>query len=315
MKSVAITGATGFVGANLARRLLAEGHKVNLLVRRNYGQWRVREIAGDVEIHIVDLLDGEGLAKTVAAIRPEWIFHLSVYGAYSEQGDLQQMISTNISATANLLQACLQVGFATFVNAGSSSEYGFKEGAPNEDDRLDPNSYYACTKAAAAHLCGHIARAHGVYVPTLRLYSAYGPYEEPTRLIPTLIRFLMRGQWPPLVAPETARDFVYIDDVCEAFVLAAARADGEFDAVYNVGSGVQTTLAEVVEAARRLLPITGEPEWASMPGRQWDTRHWCADISKIERELHWRPRSDFTAGLRRSIEWFAAHGDVVPEVG
>ena len=130
MKRVVITGASGFVGANLARRLLADGHQVHALLREGYDHWRVREIADVMTLHIVDLLDGEALAATTAAIRPDWVFHLAAYGAYPEQGDLHRMIATNLSATAHLLEAGRRSGCVAFVNAGSSSEYGFKEDAP-----------------------------------------------------------------------------------------------------------------------------------------------------------------------------------------
>ena len=303
MKRVVITGASGFVGANLARRLLADGHQVHALLREGYDHWRVREIADVMTLHIVDLLDGEALAATTAAIRPDWDFHLAAYGANPEQGDLHRMIATNLSATAHLLEAGRRSGCVAFVNAGSSSEYGFKEDAPAEDAHLDPNSYYACTKAAATHLCRFFARERDMNVATLRLYSAYGPYEAPTRLIPTLVRCGLRGEWPPLVNPDTARDFVYVEDICEAFVRAAEHRDGEPGAVYNVGSGMQMTLRDVVEIAREVLPVAGEPAWNTMPGRSWDTQQWRADSHKIKESLGWEPRCSFAEGLRRTVEW------------
>src|SRR6185436_2537188 len=115
------------------------------------------------------------------------------------------------------VQAGLRVGFEAFVNAGSSSEYGFKDHAPAETEWLEPNSDYAVTKAAATLYCRQVAVSGRLPLCTLRLYSIYGPYEEPTRLIPTLILHGTEGALPALAAPDTARDYVHVDDASEAY--------------------------------------------------------------------------------------------------
>jgi nucleoside-diphosphate-sugar epimerase len=303
MKRIILTGASGFVGANLARRLLRDGHELHLLLRRNHHPWRIAAIQDDAQLHETDLSDEESLARIVESVRPEWVFHLAAYGAYAPQTDLRRMVWTNILGTMNLVQACLKTGFEAFVNTGSSSEYGFKDHAPAEDESLEPNSPYAVTKASATLFCRHTARSRQVHLPTLRLYSIYGPYEEPSRLIPTLIVRGLNGQLPPLVNPETARDFVYIDDVVEAYLLAATQSFEEHGAVYNVGSGIQTTMREVVEVARRVMNIEDEPEWGSMPARQWDTQVWVSDNSKIRNALGWQPRFTLEQGLRATVDW------------
>src|SRR6202022_3882820 len=126
-----------------------------------------------------------------------------------------------------LLQAAVTAGVQAFVNAGTSSEYGYKDHAPAEDEKLEPNSDYAVTKAAAPILCPHTAQRTGVAITPLRLYSVYGPYEEPTRLVPTLIVQGLEGKLPPLVNPDVARDYIHVDDACDAFVLAATTRDQE----------------------------------------------------------------------------------------
>ncbi len=183
MKRVIITGATGFVGANLARRLLREGHEVHLLVRPKHAVWRIEEIRQDVRLHELQLHDVAAVTRVVSEIRPEWIFHLAAHGAYSQQIDLEQMVLTNINCTINLVNACLKTGFEAFVNTGSSSEYGFKDHAPAESDPLEPNSHYAVTKAAATMFCRYTAQSRGVHLPTLRLYSVFGPYEDPRTVV------------------------------------------------------------------------------------------------------------------------------------
>ncbi|NJO20666.1 MAG: NAD-dependent epimerase/dehydratase family protein, partial [Spirulinaceae cyanobacterium RM2_2_10] len=251
MKRALVTGGTGFVGANLVRRLLCDGHTVHLLVRPGYRSWRLDEIRADVQLHEVELADAERLTTLLKIIRPDWIFHLAVHGAYSDQTDVRQIVQTNILGTINLVQAALAVGFAAFINTGSSSEYGYKDHAPTETTWLDPNSYYAVTKAAATLFCRYTAQHYQVCLPTLRLYSVYGPYEEPKRLIPTLIRHGLQGQLPPLVNPDIARDYVYIEDVVDCCVKTISEESG----IYNVGNGIPVRTKEIFDL---ICEITGK---------------------------------------------------------
>jgi len=303
MKNVLITGATGFVGANLARRLLYDGHKVNLLNRPNSSCWRIEEIRKDVSIHSVSLLDQNALCGLVQTLKPEWIFHLAVHGAYSSQTNLDEMVQTNIVGTMNLVRACLTQDFEAFINTGSSSEYGFKTEAPSEISWLEPNSHYAVTKAAATHVCRYTAQSNNVHMITLRLYSAYGPFEEPSRFVPTLIRHALEGGLPPLVNPDIARDYVFIDDVIDAYVLAASEQGQELGAVYNVGTGVQTSIRQAVSTAKRLLGLVAEPSWGSMEDRIWDSTSWVADNSKIRAALSWKPNFTFERGFCSTVDW------------
>jgi nucleoside-diphosphate-sugar epimerase len=308
---VVVTGATGFVGANLARRLLADGHAVHVLVRPGYATWRLAEIQSDVRLHVVSLQDRAGVERCVEEIKPEWIFHLAVHGAYASQTDVHEIFQTNVLGTVNLVEACLRTGFEAFVNTGSSSEYGFKAHAPSEQEWLEPNSHYSVTKAATTHYCRFTAQSRTLHMPTLRLYSVFGPYEEPTRLLPTIVIRALQGELPPLVNPRIARDFVYVDDVVDAYLLAATTRDREPGAVYNVGTGVQTTLAEVVDCAKRLAGVSAEPSWGSMPDRKWDTTSWVADNRRIRGELGWSPQRDFEHGFGLMLDWFRTRADML----
>jgi UDP-glucose 4-epimerase len=306
MKRVMLTGGNGFIGANLARRLMKDGYDVHLLVRPDSTPWRLLEIRANVQLHQVSLETEDLLTKILSKVRPEWIFHLAVYGAYPSQTDFPRMVRTNIAGTMNLLQACLNTGFEVFVNSGSSSEYGHKDHAPAETELLEPNSHYAVTKASATLLCQHEAQSRRMRIPTLRLYSVYGPHEGPTRLMPTLIRKGMHGEWPPLAKPDIARDYVYIEDVLDAYLLAATQTTREFGAVFNVGTGIQTSLCEVAQVAKKVLPIPIEPSWETMPIRQWDTTTWVADNRKIRAELGWQPRHTFEQGFRLMVDWLCS---------
>ncbi len=291
------------MGANLARRLLAGGHRVHLLLRPGHRPWRLEGIRDRVTAHVGSLGDAAWLDGLLKEARPQWVFHLAAYGGYASQTDLPEMLRTNVLGMATFLSACLKAGFEAFVNAGSSSEYGYVDHPPAESERLEPNSDYAVTKAFATQHGRSLARRLLAPITTLRLYSVYGPWEEKARLLPTLIREGLNGRLPPLVSPETARDFVHVDDVCEAFVLAASRPSGEAGAIYNVGTGVQTRIREVVEVARRVLRITAEPRWGTMEPRPWDTTTWVADSRKIREELGFSPRFPFEEGFRQMVAW------------
>ncbi|HEV2027855.1 MAG TPA: NAD(P)-dependent oxidoreductase [Candidatus Dormibacteraeota bacterium] len=305
-KRVLVTGASGFVGANLVRRLLREGHEVNLILRPESAGWRLTELES-VAKHIVNLADAEGVMRSVEVVRPDWIFHLAAHGAYSSQTDLHEMIQTNVVGTVNLVQACLRTGFEAFVNTGSSSEYGFKDHPPAESDLLEPNSHYAVTKASATLYCRLTAQTHNVQLRTLRLYSVYGPWEEPTRLVPSLISYALKGRLPPLADPDVARDYVYVDDACDAYLLAATQAGAEPSAVLNIGTGIQSNLAQMVEVACALLEVREPAVWGSMANRRWDTNTWVADNKKAVAELGWTPQTSLVEGLAKTISWFRDH--------
>jgi len=303
MKRAIITGATGFVGSNLARRLVRDGHEVHLLVRKQYDPWRIADFIQDVSVHVVDFSDAPTLESIVGRIRAEWIFHLATYGAYSHQRDLSLILKTNVNGTVNLLQACMKAGFETFINTGSSSEYGFKDHPPSEQEWLEPNSHYAVSKAFATMFCRNTARSEGVRVHTLRLYSVYGPFEEPIRFIPTIIVRGLRNELPPLVQPQIARDYVFVEDVVDAYLAVANVRDQDPGAVYNVGTGTQTTVAEVVDLARRSLGITEEPNWGSMDNRMWDTGTWISDSRYIRTAVGWVSKHSFESGFLETIDW------------
>jgi dolichol-phosphate mannosyltransferase len=308
-----VTGAAGFVGAALARRLVARGDAVTLLVGPSSDRWRLDGLDDDARIVPVDLRDGEAVSGVVAAARPELVFHLAAHGAYSWQRALGRMVETNVAGVAHVVEAALDAGARAIVNAGSSSEYGLKDHAPPEDELPEPNSAYAVTKASATLYCGWAARERQAAITTLRLYSAYGPWEEPRRLMPVLVAHGLGGRLPPLADPAIARDFVYVEDVVDAFLLAAERAVPGAGAVYNVGSGGQTTLRELAEVARTAFGVGEEPDWAAFPARQWDTDVWVADPRRIAAELGWRATTPIDAGLEAFARWLTEQPPPVAE--
>jgi len=314
MKRVLITGATGFVGVNLAEKLIKEGHEVHVVVRSGYKSWRIEHLLPHLNLHVLDLLDRDRLFTAIAQIKPDWVFHLAAFGGYSWQDEPIQAINTNYIATVNLLDACLNAGFEVFINTGSCSEYGVKEHAPAEGDHIDPRSYYAVTKAAATLFCRYAAQRFNRPIFTLRLYSVYGAFEEPPRLIPSVIMKGLKGGYPTLSAPETARDFVYTEDVVSAYLLVArighALPPGE---IYNVGSGNQTSIHDVVSVARSVFGQELDPVWGSMPNRQGDSSICVAENLKL-RSIGWVPRFSFKDGFQLTVGWFQQNPSLIDRV-
>ncbi|MGH9372940.1 MAG: NAD-dependent epimerase/dehydratase family protein [Vicinamibacterales bacterium] len=302
-----ITGAAGFVGANLAARCLSDGCDVYALIRPGTDRWRLAALETGVRLVELDLRDGPAVRQAVAAARPDWVFHTAVHGAYSWQTDSGGILDTNVVGTAHLLEACADVGFAALVNSGTSSEYGHKDHPAAETEPAEPLSRYAVSKLCATEYCRFFARSLNLPVATLRLYSVFGPYEDPRRLIPTLIVRGLSGQLPPLAHRGVSHDFIYIDDVCDAFVKVAAGPPKADAAIYNVGTGVHTTLGDVVDLARSRLPIDATPEWESMRSREWDTDVWVANPDRMADACGWRATFSLADGFQRFIDWFTAN--------
>lgn len=304
MKRVLVTGGAGFVGANLVHRLVADGHSVFALVSPQNGSWRLKSLADRIEEVPADLRDAAQMSAVVQRIKPEWVFHLAAHGAYSWQKDVAGIMATNVTGTVNLVEACLATGVEAFVNTGSSSEYGFQDHAPLESDAVEPNSIYAVSKVSATMFCRCRAHQTGTRMPTLRLYSVFGPWEDPRRLMPAVLLHGLAGRYSPLTDPTTARDFIYTDDVVDAYLLAATKPLADPGAVYNVGSGRQTTLREVAAASQEMFGIAGEPNWGSMASRSWDTNVWVSNPQKIRTELGWEPKFSLPEGMKRFADWF-----------
>ena len=309
MARAVVTGAAGFVGANLCRALLRAGHEVHAAVRPGSDRWRLAGLSGDIRVHEASLADHDSLDALIRDGAPQWVFHLGAHGAYSWQTDVATIFTVNAVGCAQLVELALRAGVQSFVQAGSSSEYGFKDHAPSEREWIEPNSTYAVSKAAATHYARAAALREDRHVVTLRLYSAYGPWEEPNRLLPALAVHGLRGELPPLVDPRTARDYVHVDDVCDAFLAVAARPELPRGSVYNLASGVQTSLAELVDLARAELDITAEPGWGSMDARGWDSDVWVGDPSLIAAELGWRARTPLADGVRGLASWLREDPD------
>lgn len=299
-KNILITGASGFVGANLARRLVKSRDKIHIIIRKNSNLWRLKDILPKLKIHYADLLDIKKVEAVVKKIKPEVIYHLATFSNYLAES--KELLKTDIFGVLNLLNACQKTGFEIFINTGSSSEYGAKTKPTKESDILEPNSYYAAAKSCQTLLCQHLAWDKKLPIITLRLFSVYGPYEMP-RLIPTLIKNCLNNRDLNLASPRTNRDFVFVEDAVSAY-LKAAQKPKLAGQIFNIGSGEQSTLKNVVENIVKLTNSKAKQNWNVYPSRDFDTNIWVADISKAKKLLNWRPRHNLEQGLKKTINWF-----------
>ncbi|GFO60910.1 CDP-abequose synthase [Geomonas silvestris] len=301
-----VTGATGFVGGALTRRLVELGREVHILTRAQSDTWRLAEIEDRVVRHVVDLSDAATLERVVAEVKPQIVYHLATYGGFASQRDTDAIFAANLTGTMNLLRACEKVGFDCFVNTGSSSEYGTKKEPMREADIPEPLGDYGVSKVAASLHCRSEALQKGLPVVTLRLFSPYGPWDDPKRFIPYLLATLLRGETPRLSTPLSVRDWVYIDDVLDLYLKTdeLAKLRGE---IINVGSGSQSSLGEVAALAERLAGTGASAVWGGVAAQRVEPTCWVADIGKAKALLDWEPQTGLTEGLEKTVDWMRGH--------
>ena len=265
--------------------------------------WRIKEVLNKVKVYHVDLLNKKKLTKIISKINPNFIIHLATYSNYRKQTDVEEMIDINIKGTLNLLLASKNIDYKLFLNTGSSSEYGIKNKPMNEGDYLEPISFYAVTKASATLLCQVFAKEYKKPIVTLRPFSVYGPYEEESRFVPTVIKAILKNKPIRLTPGNQRRDFIYIQDVVDIYTKTLSYGKKLSGQILNMGTGIEYTNDEVVQT---LFKVTGKKvkiEKGAFPKRLWDTSHWVADISKTKKLLNWKPKFTLEDGLKKTYEW------------
>lgn len=305
MKIAFITGATGFIGANLTRELLGRNFDVHIIARATSNTWRINDIKDKISVHNINILDSKRITNLVKRINPDYIFHLAAYGSYPRiQTDDKKIIKTNLIGTHNLLTATLDIPYKCFVNTGSSSEYGIKNKSMKESDALEPNMSYGVAKAAATMLCQYFATIYKKPIVTLRPFSVYGYYEEKFRLVPDVILNCINGNDVELTSGEQKRDFIFIEDMIKAYMKAIEKpsVDG---LIFNVGSGRDASVKEIAETIHKMVGSKNKLIFGKKKRESFETDiSWRADITKIKKVLNWKPKTSLQEGLKKTIEWF-----------
>lgn len=313
-KTVLITGAGGFIGANLTRKLVQLGFTPHLILKNTTNTWRLQDIAAEkVIFHHINLLNQKRLSQIALKINPSIIVHFASYGAYPYQNDINQMIEVNIKGTLNLLSATQNIPYDIFINTGTSSEYGFKLKPMKEVDVLEPTSFYAGTKASATLLCLVFSQSYKKPIVVVRPFSVYGPYEEGTRFVPTIIKALLENKPIQVTEGIQKRDFIYIDDVTNAYVQIMSTKKPVGGKIFNIGTGKQYSNDEVIQ---NLFKVTNKKVPVIKGGfskRRWDTPHWVADIAYTKRTFLWKPSFSLEKGLKSTYQWLLSHNQLYDE--
>ena len=301
---VAILGAGGFIGVNLLRLLSGYRNDVIGVSQNPMSNWRLNQADIKKEnLKKCDITDYTQLRNLLIDIKPKTIFNLAAYGAYSSQKEYKKIYDTNFNVAIDIIEIAKEYGFECYVHAGSSSEYGCNSKKPKEADELIPNSHYAVSKVASSYAIKYYGEIEKLPVTNLRIYSAYGPWEEPDRLIPAVVSLARKKKWPKFVNPLISRDFVYVDDVCTAFVLAAKSIKKISGNSYNIGSGQKTTIRDVAVLAKLIFKTPGKPLFGTMHNRGWDLPDWYANPRKAKTDFGWEVKVPLSAGLMRIAEW------------
>ncbi len=312
---VLVTGATGFLGSHLVRRLVTEEADVHVLVRPTSLRERLAAVLPMVRCHHGDVREGDALRGLVSEVRPVKIFHLAAYtDVVRTFENAEEVIGVNLRGTVNLLRALEGTGYDCFVYAGTCEEYGDNPVPFQEDQPPNPVSPYSASKAAATLFCRMYARTLGCPVVMLRPFLTFGPHQAENRFVAQAIAAAVRDEVFPMTGGAQGRELNYVDDIVEGFIRAATTpaALGE---VINLGSGVQHRMRDVAALIFELAGSRGRPEIGALPYRPVESWDFYCDSSKARRLLGWESRVSLEEGLRRTIQWYRAHrGSVISQL-
>ena len=302
---ILIFGAGGFIGINALKSILMYRNDVYGVSRNYENNWRV--LAAKIKKENLLQCDIENLKdvqKLIKKIQPKTVFNFAAYGAYSKQKDYKKIYNVNVNSTADILEVLKTQKFKCYVHAGTQSEYGLITNGPKEDSELIPNSHYAVSKVSDFYLLKYYGKVEKLPVVHLRIYSAYGPWEEPDRLIPVLISSARSGTFPNLVSPNISRDFVYVKDVVRAFILSAAKINPKiYGEAFNVGTEKKTTIRDLTYLVKEIFKIKTDPIFGTMKNRDWDLENWYSNSQKINKLIGWRPNINLKQGLLETSHW------------
>lgn len=303
-KRIFITWATGFIGANILHQLiLLWARDVHILVRKNSNLARIQNIQDKIVIHVFSLEDREETLRNILEIKPQIIYHISALGTAVGRVpcSIDDLIQSNTLWSIHLLDAAIEAWCECFVNTWSSSEYGVKDAAMCEDMSLEPNNLYGISKAAATQYATFIWKIKHFPVITYRIFSAYGPYEDPARLIPTILSAYRHAVPPELTSPYPVRDYIFILDIVNAYLHADKAIKIPWD-VINLWTWIQSTIDDVVQIVKRISNSDIEPIYGNRNPTQHEPKYWFADWSKM-RNILWIVPISLEQWLRSTFEY------------
>jgi nucleoside-diphosphate-sugar epimerase len=304
-KRVLVTGATGFLGSYVVKRLVAEGalvFGVSSSVSSATPE-RLVDVIDHMELLEANMRDGSSLAHVVAAARPELVIHQAAFTHVGKSfSRIDENIQTNIQGTVNLLQA-LDGNYERFINIGTGDVYGDAPVPFLEDGPVRPASPYAVSKYAGERFCRMFHQAYGWPIVCLRPFNVFGPHQSPDRIIPELIISALSGKDLQMTEGTQTREFIYVDDVAEVFVrsLTQPGIDGE---VINVSRGEEVSIRQLAITVLELMGNPVQALFGSLAYRPTEIWRMFGDNSKARQLLDWTPTTSLTDGLNHTIDWY-----------
>ncbi|MCC3245815.1 NAD(P)-dependent oxidoreductase [Methylocystis sp. WRRC1] len=298
---VFVTGATGFLGGELTRALIARGHEVLALARTTEGMARHAALAPGATFIQGDLFSPQDWRSGLARFRPDALIHCGWRGVVgAERNDLAQL--ENIAASARLAEAAIECGAQVVIGVGSQAEYGARSGAFGETDPTTPETLYGASKLATSGAFLTLGAIHGVRAVWGRVFSLYGPGNDGPWLVPSLIRALSNGQQLDLTRCEQIWEFTHVRDAAQGFValLETPQAHG----VFNVASGAPAPLRDAVLLLRDMIDRNARPNFGAIPYRPDQVMHLEAKIDRIRAVTGWSPRIGLMEGFEETVAAF-----------
>ena len=298
---VLVTGSTGFIGSQVLKLLVRQGHDVSAIVRPYSDRTRIGSLLADVELLEFDLDNLDREALKISDTNYELCIHLAWY---AEPG-LYLHASENIaslSATLNLAARLARAGCQRFIGIGSCFEYDLEAGYLSETSTLNPDSLYAACKTAAAVGLDQIGNESGMQTTWVRLFYQYGPFEDQRRLVPAVLNSMISGELTKTTSGEQLRDFLHVEDVASAI---CAVADSDLESVVNIGSGRPVRVRDIVEKIGEITGRNDLIQFGALPYRESDPMFVCANNRRLVENTDWKPKYDLESGLRHTAEWLA----------
>lgn len=304
-----LTGATGFVGSHLLRLLVNHRVPTAALLRPGSSASRLVDLRGQFTEIAGDLSAVEDFAVPLRDFQPDTVIHVAWEGVSNRRRNDPLQLERNVPRTIRLIEVSAAAGVKNWVGLGSQAEYGPCDKSLDEDQPPQPTTLYGVAKLATCQATQILCRDLGLRFSWLRLFSPYGPMDDPGWLIPLIILKLIDGESPSLTEGSQRWDYLYVTDVAEAIyrVASSATATG----VFNLGSGEPRTVRSIAELIRDRIDPSLSLRFGEIPYRIDQVMHLEADTTRLQDATGWQPRMSLESGLAQTIEWFLEHRDQI----